>query len=84
MDAWRYRGELINSFVFCQPITVVYCGQLIYESARFLEHSVYKLSSLNVHESSLEVVVCVMKLNSAKTKYQFNFYLFIPNFLEIS
>ena len=27
-----YRGELINSFVFCQPITDVYCGQLTNES----------------------------------------------------
>jgi len=34
--SWRYRGELINSFVFCQPITVVYCGQLTNESAQFL------------------------------------------------
>ena len=35
-NSWRYRGELINSFVFCQPITVVYCGQLTNESAQFL------------------------------------------------
>ena len=35
-NPWRYRGELINSFVFCQPITVVYCGQLTNESAQFL------------------------------------------------
>ena len=35
-EPWRYRGELINSFVFCQPITVVCCGQLTNESARFL------------------------------------------------
>ena len=49
LKSWRYRGELINLFVFCQPITVVYCGQLTNESARFLQHSIYKLSSLNVH-----------------------------------
>ena len=28
-----YRGEFINSFVFCQPITDVYRGQLTNESA---------------------------------------------------
>ena len=32
-DYWR---ELINLFVFCQPITDVYCGQLTNESAWFL------------------------------------------------
>ena len=31
-----YRGELINSFVFYQPITDAYCGQLTNESARLL------------------------------------------------
>ena len=31
-----FRGELINLFVFCQPITEVYCGQLTNERARFL------------------------------------------------
>ena len=31
-----YRGELINLFVFCQPITVEYCGQLTNKSAQFL------------------------------------------------
>ena len=30
-----YREELIL-FVFCQPITDVYCGHLTNESARFL------------------------------------------------
>ena len=28
-----YRGEFINSFIFCQPITDVYRGQLTNESA---------------------------------------------------
>ena len=31
-----HRGELINLFVFCQPITDVDCGQLTNESAQFL------------------------------------------------
>ena len=35
-DHEDYRGELINSFVLCQPITVAYCGQLTNESAQFL------------------------------------------------
>ena len=44
-----YRGEFINSFVFYQPITVVYCGQLTNKSTQFLQHSIYKLSLVNVH-----------------------------------
>ena len=28
-----HRGELTNSFVFCQPITDVYCGQFTNKSA---------------------------------------------------
>ena len=35
-------------FVFCQPITDVYCGQLTNESARFLWHSIYELSLVKI------------------------------------
>ena len=31
-----YRGELLNSFVFCLPITDLYCDQLTNERAQFL------------------------------------------------
>ena len=54
LDLWAhahedYRGELINLFVFCQRIIDVYCGQLTNESARFLSHSIYELSLVNVY-----------------------------------
>ena len=36
-----HRGELTNSFVFCQPITDVYFGQLTNEIAQFLQGCIF-------------------------------------------